>query len=72
MGVSDTAINAIQNMLRRAQSKDPEHVYKITSGAARSADMLGRMEASVKYREESLRARKMLPQFNLEGLWVGK
>jgi hypothetical protein len=72
VGVSDAAIQAIKSMLRRAQSKDPEHVYKITSGAAKSADMLGRQEASVKYREESSRARKMLPQFNLEGLWVGK
>lgn len=72
VGVSDSAIHAIKSMLRRAQSKDPEHVYKITSGAAKSADMLGRQDASLKYREESSRARKMLPQFNLEGLWVGK
>lgn len=70
--MSDAAINAIKSMLRRAQSKDPEHVYKITSGAARSADLLGRHEASLKYREESVKARRMLPQFNLDGLWVGK
>ena len=71
-GVSDTALDAIQGMLRRAQTKDPEHVYMVTSGAARSAERMGHDDVSQKYWEESLRARKMMPQFNLEGLWVGK
>ncbi|KAL7539198.1 hypothetical protein ACHAXR_011524 [Thalassiosira sp. AJA248-18] len=72
VGVSDDAINAIQTMLRRAKAQDPEHVYKITKGAAWSAERMGRVEQSHMYRMESLKARKMLPQFNLEGLWVGK
>lgn len=70
--MSDSAVDAIQSMLRRAQSRDPEHVYKVTSGAARSAESMGRVEEGEMYRMESLRARSMLPQFNLEGLWVGK
>ena len=47
-------------------------VYKLTKGAAWSAGKMGRVDESRRYMEESLRARKMLPQFNLEGLWVGK
>ena len=72
VGVSETAVSAIRSMLRRAQAKDPEHVYKVTSGAARSAERMGRVEESESYHMESMRARSMLPQFNLEGLWVGK
>lgn len=72
VGVSESAVNAIRGMLRRAQSKDPEHVYQVTKGAAWSAGRSGRIDESKKYMEECMRARKMLPQFNLEGLWVGK
>ena len=72
VGISDEAATAVRNLLRRAQSKDPEHVYRITSAASLAAERMGRMEESEKYRQESLKARKMLPWFNLEGLWVGK
>ena len=72
VGVSESAVNAIRGMLRRAQSKDPEHVYQVTKGAAWSAGRSGKIDESEKYMEECMRARKMLPQFNLEGLWVGK
>mmetsp|Transcript_24779 Transcript_24779/g.53448 ORF Transcript_24779/g.53448 Transcript_24779/m.53448 type:complete len:433 (-) Transcript_24779:130-1428(-) len=72
VNMSDGAVDAIRSMLRRAQSKDPEHVYKVTCGAARSAERMGNVEEVEKYRDESLKARKSLPQFNLEGLWVGK
>lgn len=33
---------------------------------------MGRVEESEKYRMEAERARQMMPQFQLEGLWVGK
>ena len=72
IGISSTAETAVQKLLKRAQAKDPEHVYRVTSGAARAAERLGRGEEARRYREESWRARKFLPQFNLEGLWVGK
>lgn len=58
--------------MRRAQAKDPEHVYRVTTGAAEVAERMGREEEGKRYREESERAKRMLPQFNLEGLWVGK
>ena len=72
LGISDEAVSAVRNILRKAQSKDPEHVYRITSAAAKAAERMGRVEESEKYKQESLKAKKMLPWFNLEGLWVGK
>jgi hypothetical protein len=47
-------------------------VYRVTTAAARVARRMGRVEEAERYQMESLRAKKMLPQFNLEGLWVGK
>lgn len=72
VGVSDSAVNEIRDMLRRAQSRDPNHVYQLTKGAAYTAEGMGKVDESHTYMEECMRARKMLPQFNLEGLWVGK
>ncbi|KAL3803355.1 hypothetical protein HJC23_009319 [Cyclotella cryptica] len=65
-------VKAIEAMLRRKQARDPEHVYRVTSAAARVAQRMGRDEEAKRYLEESHRAKKMMPQFNLEGLWVGK
>jgi len=72
VGISEGAANSITNMIKRKRASDPEHVYKITSRAAQSALRMGRVEESEKYRLESERARHMMPQFQLEGLWVGK
>jgi hypothetical protein len=71
-GVSDTALRVVRNMLRKARSKDPEYVYGVASNAANIAERLGRERECETYREEGRRARRMMPQFNLEGLWVGK
>lgn len=71
-GVNEEALDAIQSMLRRAQARDPAHVYRVVGDAAKSADSRGDEEATERYLEECKRARGMLPQFNLEGLWVGK
>lgn len=71
-GRGEAGVKAIETMLRRKQAKDPEHVYRVTTAAARVARRMGRVEEAERYQMESLRAKKMLPQFNLEGLWVGK
>lgn len=65
-------IKAIETMLRRSQARDAEHVYRVTTQAARVAERMGRTEEAERYALESERAKMMLPQFNLEGLWVGK
>mmetsp|Transcript_35331 Transcript_35331/g.74637 ORF Transcript_35331/g.74637 Transcript_35331/m.74637 type:complete len:431 (-) Transcript_35331:174-1466(-) len=72
VGVRDSAIDSIKSMLRKAQARDPEHVYRVVVEAARDAERMGNVEKSRQYMEEALRARGMMPQFNLEGLWVGK
>jgi hypothetical protein len=71
-GKSSAGVKAIETMLRRCQAKDAEHVYRVTSRAAEVAERMGRWEEADRFAEESARARRMLPQFNLEGLWVGK
>ena len=71
-GEESSGVQAIETMLRRRQAKDAMHVYRITTQAARVAERMGRMEEAKRYEMESGRAKKMLPQFNLEGLWVGK
>jgi len=72
VGISDDATHSILSMIRRKKAQDPDHVYQITKEAAKSAARIGRLEESKKYQEEAERARNMLPQFNLGGLWVGK
>jgi uncharacterized protein HemY len=69
---SGEGIKAIEAMLRRKQARDPDHVYRVTTAAARVAHRIGRHDEANRYLDESRRAKKMLPQFNLEGLWVGK
>lgn len=68
----DPSANEARRSLRRARAKDPAHVYDVIGEAARSAERRGDDEATARYSEERDRARSMLPQFNLEGLWVGK
>ena len=65
-------VEALRTRLRRARARDPAYVYRVVGGASVVAAEKGQAEQSARYREESLRARRMLPQFNLEGLWVGR
>ena len=68
----DGAAESIRAKLSKAQARDPAHVYRVGGEAAFAAEHVGDAEQGERYREECLRARRMLPQFNLEGLWVGK
>lgn len=65
-------LDALVLRLRRARARDPAHVYRVVGGAGRSAAAAGQRAQGARFREESLRARRMLPQYNLEGLWVGR
>ena len=62
----------MESMLRRAQAKDLEHAYRVASKAAWTAEIMEDWAQVDRYRAESAAAKRMLPQFNLEGLWVGK
>ena len=69
---SDGVAESIRAKLREARARDPAHVYRVVGEEAQTAERRGDAEQGERYREECLRAKRMLPQFNLEGLWVGK
>ena len=54
------------------EKRDPELVYRVELEEMKQAEKDGRMEDVEKHREAAAAARSCLPQFNLEGLWVGK
>mmetsp|Transcript_15521 Transcript_15521/g.21916 ORF Transcript_15521/g.21916 Transcript_15521/m.21916 type:complete len:466 (+) Transcript_15521:178-1575(+) len=62
----------IRRELRKAESRDPELVYKLQLQAMEEATRDGRLEDAQDHSELAKAARSCLPQFNLEGLWVGK
>jgi len=82
---NSAAILNIKNMLVDARRKDPEYIYGKTSYYLRDNDRVDRKrgvvendnaqeedEAIERNKEQNRAARQKLPQFNLEGLWVGK
>lgn len=71
MGNGDTE-DFIRDELRRLEQRDPGIVYKVKLEAMIEAEEEGRMEDAQKHKEAAMAARSCLPQFNLEGLWVGK
>lgn len=62
----------IRDQLRECENRDPELVYRVQLEEAMAAEVEGRMEHAKKHKDAALAARSCLPQFNLEGLWVGK
>lgn len=69
---SEAAVMELESALREARAKDPEYVYQVVGGAAESDVWTSSADQHAKYEVASREAKKMLPQFNLEGLWVGK
>lgn len=78
------AIRNIRNMLFDARSKDPEYIYGKTNyylqnnavdrkrGVGNADDVEEKVIEHKNNKEQNRAARQRLPQFNLEGLWVGK
>lgn len=62
----------IRRTLRKLEKKDPELLYKLELENARRAERDGDGDAAFHHMENAMNARKCLPQYNLEGLWVGK
>lgn len=63
---------SVREKLRDAERRDPELTYEMEMLEAEIAKLDGRLEDSKEHREKALAARSCLPQFNLDGLWVGK
>ena len=62
----------IRAKLRVAESQDPELIYKVELEAMHNAQHEGRTKDAELHSKKAVAARSCLPQFNLEGLWVGK
>lgn len=59
----------IRQELRQAEARDPELVYQLSLVGAREAT---NEKERRKHVRKALAARSCLPQFQLDGLWVGK
>jgi hypothetical protein len=62
----------LQRSILKAEHLDAEFVYKVSQERMEAAEAKGRWIEAEQYGVEAMKARQALPQFNLEGLWVGK
>ena len=62
----------IRQQLRQAESRDPELIYKVELELMITAQREGRTKDAEQHSRRASAARSCLPQFNLEGLWLGK
>lgn len=62
----------IREQLRQVEQRDPQIVYKMELLKMRQAKAEGRDDDAKEHGENAYAARSCLPQFGLEGLWVGK
>jgi len=65
-------VEQLERAILKAQQVDAEFIYEVSLERMEVAAVEGRVEDEARYLEEAMKARKALPQFNLEGLWVGK
>ena len=70
--VAEDVERDIRRSLRKAERRDPELLYRKELHAMRDAAHEGRTEDEIFHKMRALNARRCLPHFNLEGLWVGK
>lgn len=61
-----------RDKLRQVEQQDPELVYMLETADLRDALHEGRTDDAARHEERANAARSCLPQFNLDGLWVGK
>lgn len=62
----------IRQELRRIENQDPDLVYEIELEKLHAAMLDGRVNDAEKHSVVASAARRNLPQYNLDGLWVGK
>ena len=63
---------SIREELRMLEEQDPELVYKMELQKMRRAQNEGRDQDAEHHGRNAIAARSQLPQYNLDGLWVGK
>jgi len=69
---SGANVEDLKRSLQQAESRDPYLVYGMELEATERALQEGRIEEASLHRQEAMSARSCLPQFNFEGLWIGK
>jgi len=65
-------VREIERAIINAQGMDAEFVYQVSLERMESARDSGLHEEAERFKREAMAARSVLPQFNLDGLWVGK
>lgn len=65
-------VQELEQAIMKAQQVDAEFVYTVSLERQELAKQRGNMIDAQRYHERAMNARSALPQFNLEGLWVGK
>jgi Cyclin D1 binding domain len=71
-GGHDDLRETTSERLREMERRDPDLVYQLTMAECERAIREGRVEDSKLLSERAMQTRSCLPQFNLDGLWVGK
>jgi hypothetical protein len=62
----------IRQQLHEVERQDPELVYRLELERLRKAQSEGRTSDAERHSKNAMAARSCLPQYNLDGLWVGK
>lgn len=71
--VGDTQrVKKLTRAILAAQQRDAEFMYQVALERMEAASRAGMSAEAETYRMEAKRARAALPQFQLEGLWVGR
>ena len=65
-------VHELERAILKVQQVDAEFVYVVNLERMKRAEADGRTEEAEQYRQGAMEARNALPQFNLDGLWVGK
>lgn len=65
-------LHQLSRSILAAQQLDGEFMYQVSLERMEAASRAGLTEEGEKYRREAQEARASLPQFQLDGLWVGK
>jgi hypothetical protein len=66
------AVEKLEHAILSAQQVDAEFIYTVARDRMQAAAAARRLDEVDKYCRQAVEARNALPQFNLEGLWVGK
>jgi hypothetical protein len=65
-------VHELERAILKVQQVDAEFIYAVSLERMNQAEAEGRTKDAEEYRLKAMEARSALPQFNLDGLWVGK